>query len=139
MPVESDVFLLQTDASGVGISGVLSVSRDGEELPVDFFSRQLKDAETRYSATVAVVDSTRHFEVYLQGRHFRVDEDHKALEGLFTSKVFNRRLTHWALFLQDFRMTIVYRPGRGAETETRTACHWPDVQETDVDGDVTPL
>ena len=100
VPVESDVFLLQTDESGVGTSGVLSISRDGEELPVGFFSRQLKDAETRYSARelecLAVVDSIRHFEVYLHGRHFRVETDHKALEGLFTSKVLNRHLTRWA-------------------------------------------
>ena len=32
-----------------GVSGVLSVCRDGVELPVGFNSRQLKEAETRYA------------------------------------------------------------------------------------------
>ena len=48
VPVSRDIFVVQTDASGVGVSGVLSVCRDGEELPVGFYSRQLKDAEKRY-------------------------------------------------------------------------------------------
>ena len=51
VPVSSDVFVLQTDVSGYGISGVLSVYRDSQELPVGLYSRQLKDTETRYSAT----------------------------------------------------------------------------------------
>ena len=51
----------QTDVSGKGLSGMLSVFRDGVELPVAFYSRQLRGAETRYSASelecLAVVDS----------------------------------------------------------------------------------
>ena len=42
LPVSSDKFLLQTDASGVGLGAVLSVQRKGEELPVAFFSRKLQ-------------------------------------------------------------------------------------------------
>ena len=38
VPVRSDVFIVQTDASGMGISGVFSVCRDGQELPVGFYS-----------------------------------------------------------------------------------------------------
>ena len=34
VPVSSDVFVLQTDASGCGISGVLSVYRTVRSLPV---------------------------------------------------------------------------------------------------------
>ena len=50
VPVSNDNFVLQTDASYCGVSGVLSVFREGEELPVAFYYRQLKDRETRYSA-----------------------------------------------------------------------------------------
>ena len=41
MPQPSDLFCLQTDASGVAIGTVLSVFRDGEEHPVAFYSRKL--------------------------------------------------------------------------------------------------
>ena len=41
----------------------------------------------------------------------RVERYHKALAALLTSKVLNRRLTHLALYLQEFVMDIVYHPG----------------------------
>ena len=116
IPVSSDAFILQTDASLCGVSGVLSVIRDGMELQVRFWSRQLKDSETRYSASelecLAVVDAVHHFEVYLHGRTFKIETDHKALEALLSSKVLNRKLMRWALYLQEFSMTISYRPGK---------------------------
>ncbi len=68
IPLSSDSFLLQTDASYVGISGCLSVCRDNQELPVAFYSRQLRDVETRYSVSeiecLAAVESIKHFLVY---------------------------------------------------------------------------
>ena len=82
IPLPSDKFVLETDASGRGIAGVLSVLRDGGELPVTFFSRQLRPPETNYSATdlegLAVVESVLHFEVYLTEQEFRIETDHKA-------------------------------------------------------------
>ena len=80
-----------------GVSGVLNVVRDGAELPVGFYSCQLRDAETCYSATelqcLAVVESVRHFEVHLHGRRFNVETDHRALESLLSSRVLNRKPT----------------------------------------------
>ena len=51
LPLPSDSFVLQTDASQVGVGAVLSVQRDGEEWPVAFYSRKLQPRERRYSAT----------------------------------------------------------------------------------------
>jgi len=48
VPVCGDIFVLHTDASGVAIAGCLHVNRIGEELPVAYYSRQLRDAERRY-------------------------------------------------------------------------------------------
>ena len=66
-PKSSDEFVLQTDASGYGIGAVLSVMRDGEELPIGYFSRKLSSPERRYAATelecLAVVRSVEHFAV----------------------------------------------------------------------------
>ena len=47
IPLCHDQLIVQTDASGKGISGILSVCRNGAELPVLFFSRQLQGAEPR--------------------------------------------------------------------------------------------
>ena len=97
VPLQSDSFVLQTDASMCGVSGVLNVIRDGAELPVGFYSRQLRDAETCYTATefecLAVVEAVRHFEIHLYGRPFKVETDHGTVESLLSSRVLNRKLT----------------------------------------------
>ncbi len=81
VPVVEDVFVLYTDASGVGINGCLHVSRDGVELPVEFFSQQLRGAERNYSVSeleaLAVVAAVYHFEVYLWGSDVTIVTDHE--------------------------------------------------------------
>ena len=115
IPLPNDSFLLQTDASKKGISSILSVLRDEMELPVAFFSRQLVERERSYAATelecLAVKESVRHFEVYLHGRQFTVQTDHQALQSLLKSTKLNAKPTRWALYLQQFAVTIMYRPG----------------------------
>ncbi len=80
IPVSYDKFLLQTDASGRGIGAILSVIRDGEELPVSFFSKKLKPAETRYSATelecLAIIRAMEYLAVYFTSRSFTIQTDH---------------------------------------------------------------
>lgn len=116
IPCSSDEFLLQTDASGKGIGAVLSVKRNGQELPVGYYSKKLTPAEQKYSATelecLAVVRAIDHFAVYLSGRAFTVVTDHKALEYLQSSRHLNGRLTRWALQLQHYNFSIRYRPGK---------------------------
>ena len=110
--LQSDSFLLQTDASGRGISGILCVQREGLEVPVGFYSRKLSPAETNYAATqlegLAVVAAITHFEIYLTGRSFVVETDHKALTFMGTAKHLNPRMTRWCLCLQHFSFTVRY-------------------------------
>ena len=42
IPLYHDQFVVQSDASGKGLSGILSDCREGAGLPVAFFSRQLR-------------------------------------------------------------------------------------------------
>ena len=75
--------------------------RDGVFLPVAFYSRQLRAAEKRYSATeleaLAILSAVAHFSHFLFGREFVVYTDHKALVAFRSSKVLNRRLQGWTL------------------------------------------
>ena len=91
VPVISDVFVVHTDASGLRRSP--TVIRNGNTLPFSFFSRQLRDAECRYSATEleaqAVLAPVSHFYHYLYGTRFTVVTDHRPLTSLFTSKTLN--------------------------------------------------
>ena len=115
LPTVTDVFLLQTDALGVGIGAVLSVLREGEEFPVAFFSRKLEERERRYCATelegLAVVEAVGHFEVYLITHPFTIETDHRALSFLNSAHHQNGRLARWAIRLQPFTFEVVYRPG----------------------------
>ena len=116
LPVSSDSFILQTDASGVGLGAVLSVRRGEEELPVAFHSRKLQPREQRYSASelecLAVVDAVNHFGCYLIPQSFVVETDHKALTYLMSANHHNGRLARWALLLQPYTFTIRYRAGK---------------------------
>ena len=51
VPVQTDVFSLHTDASGAGLGATLNVIRDGGEIPVAFYGKQLQGAQRRYSAS----------------------------------------------------------------------------------------
>ena len=51
VPSSTDTLTLHTDASGLGVGGVLSVLREGKEVPRAFFSCQLRGAGENYSTT----------------------------------------------------------------------------------------
>ena len=95
VPLSSDCFLVHTDASGRGLGRILNVLRYGVTLPVSFYSRQLHEAECRYSATELeaqpLLATIMHYYHYLYGTEFTVITDHRPLTALFTSKTLNRR------------------------------------------------
>jgi len=72
VPLCTDVFYLYTDASGDGVGACLHVVREDVELPVAFYSRQLRGAEKNYSVTeletLAIVSAVKYFDYYLYGR-----------------------------------------------------------------------
>ena len=116
VPLPSDSFSIVTDASGLGIGGILQVKREGEWMAAAYYSRQTKGAETRYSATeleaLALVDTILHFSYYLYGHKFHAFTDHHALLSLKHSERLNGRLKRLALKLQPWRVNIEYLPGK---------------------------
>ena len=110
-------FVLQTDASERGIGAVLSQrSADGEEHPVAYYSRKLLPREERYSTVekecLAIKLGVQAFRVYLLGKAFVVQTDHRSLEWLHRLKENNARLTRWSLALQPYNFSVEHRPGR---------------------------
>ena len=76
-------YILQTDASELGLEAVLSQLKDDEEHPVAFASRKLLPREKNYSVIekecVAIVWSLQVFYVYLFGQRFTIETDHQPL------------------------------------------------------------
>jgi putative transposase len=83
---------------------------------VQFFSKQLKDAELNYSAydkeLTSVFKAVTHFEWLLFGRKFILPVDHKPLLHLFTSPAKCERRRRQTEFLSTFEMSIEYLPGK---------------------------
>ena len=110
VPLPNDTVSIVSDASGRGVGGVLQVYRQGEWTPSAYYSRQLRGAEARYSATeleaLALVETVRHFAYHLYGREFITYTDHRPLEQLLSSNRLNPRLARMAYKLQHWLIKI---------------------------------
>ena len=61
---------------------------------------------------LAIKLALQAFKVYLLGRPFLVQTDHRALQWLSMHKDTNPRLTRWSNALQAYDFSIEHRPGR---------------------------
>ena len=108
--------IVHTDASEVGLGGVLSQVRAGEEHPVTYISRKLLPNERNYSTVekeaLAIKWSLTKLRYYLLGREFTLVTDHAPLKWMAGAKDSNARVTRWFLALQDFRFRVDHRPGK---------------------------
>ncbi|UYV77655.1 hypothetical protein LAZ67_15001827 [Cordylochernes scorpioides] len=108
---------LYCNASTLGISGILKQKdENGEEHPVQYFSRSLRKYEQNYSISelecLAIIESIEYFRVYLLGRHFTIDSDHQALVYLKNIKNPSGRLFRWSLRLSPYTFDIHYLKGK---------------------------
>ncbi|CAF1122252.1 unnamed protein product [Brachionus calyciflorus] len=103
---------LATDASGVGIAGVLfQYDEQNNEKVVAYASRNLKPSERNYPALklecLAIVWAVEQFRPYLYGRKFRVVSDHNPLAYLDNMKIKSTRIKKWRLMLAEMEVNCV--------------------------------
>ena len=112
--------ILTTDASSLGIGGVLCQRQDGVEKPIYFVSRKLHPNETKYSSseleTLAVLWCVERLHQFLFGRHFEIRTDHSALREVLIGKssassVAPARIVRWAARLMPYSFTVSYIKG----------------------------
>ena len=111
--------VVAADASQNGIGGVIShIYEDGTEKPIYFFSRALNASQRKYTQSekegLALVTAVKTFHRYLEGRHFTLLTDHKALLTIFgkvdrTPTLAVNRLHRWALILAAYDFKIEFR------------------------------
>ena len=115
-PDFSQPFIVETDASQVGLGAVLTQKLNGHEHPIAFASKVLTKAERNYSTTereaLAIVWSIRYFHSYLHGRKFLLRTDHKPLKFIKTVRDPKHRLARWITELGQFDFDIEFRTGR---------------------------
>jgi hypothetical protein len=112
-------FILQTDASGVGIAAVLFQDHQGTRRIISYASARLNEAQRRYHINeqecLAIVWAVKKYRPYLEEGHFSLRTDNKALLWLNTAKESSAKLTRWALLLQEFSFTVEHCPGKQNE------------------------
>ena len=118
LPDSNLPFVLRTDASNVGLGAVLLQpnNRDPRVLtPVLYASRTLKAAELNYSVVereaLAVYWALQKMGLYLYGRQFELQTDHRPLLYLQTADRLNPRLKRWAIYIGLYRFTSSHIKG----------------------------
>lgn len=109
---------LIADASPVALGAVLVQFSEADDIPrvVSYASKSLSSTEKRYCQTekeaLALVWAAERFSMYLLGREFELETDHKPLETIFSpSSKPCARIERWVLRLQSFKYIVKYRRG----------------------------
>lgn len=109
-------FVIQTDASDIGLAGVLVQGSDDEERVIAYMSQKFTSTQRKYSTTerecLGVLAAIEHFRPYIEGARFTVITDHASLIWLQNLKNPNGRLGRWILRLQQYDFKLVHRKGK---------------------------
>ncbi|HVW99997.1 MAG TPA: reverse transcriptase family protein, partial [Candidatus Babeliaceae bacterium] len=117
LPDMSKDFILDTDASTIGIGGILQQQDEAtkKNYVVSYYSRKINDAEKKLGITdleaLALRDSISKFRKYLIGKKFTVYTDHISLTYLQKLSNLSGKLGRVSLELQSFDFEIKYKPG----------------------------
>ena len=111
LPDFTKQFIVETDASNIGVGGVLMQDKH----PISFFSKNLgpkmRGASAYYRELRAIVEAITKWRQYLLGRHFIVRTDHKSLCELLTQVVQTPDQHHYLRKLLGFSFTVEYKSG----------------------------
>ena len=116
-PDFSKPFIITTDASDVAVGAVLSQwdESGGTDHPIEFASKKLAPAETRYSTIerelLGVVWAIEHFRPYVWGVKFAVRTDHMPLVWVHKLKETSARITRWKERLAPYNFDISHTKG----------------------------
>lgn len=128
-PEVQQAFIVDTDASNVGVGAVLSQRRGDREQVVAYYSRALNQAERNYCVTrrelLAMVRALQHFRPYLHGSRFLLRTDHASLTWLLNFRNPEGQVARWLEALQEYDFEVQHRPGRqhgNADALSRRPC-----------------
>lgn len=106
IPDFSKKFIVVTDASDVAMGAVLMQDIDGHKRVIEYASKMFNKAQRNYSTIEkeanAIVFALKKWQVYLEGKPFSIQSDHRPLTWLLSKKDCVGKLARWALLLQEF-------------------------------------
>ena len=127
LPNVDEECILRTDTTDIGLEATLLQHRDGQIFPVAYASRKLLDTEGRYYVMdrecLGIVWGIKKFAMYLYGKQFTLQTDHRPLQFLSASKFESTCIMRWALALQSYNFKVERIKGKdnvGADFLSRT-------------------
>ena len=112
LPNFQQPFILETDASGVGIGAVLH--QNGH--PIAYFSKKLAPRTQKKSAyfreMLAIAEAIAKFRHYLLGHRFVIRTDQKSLRSLMDQSLQTPEQQEWLHKFLGYDFTIEYKPGK---------------------------
>ena len=122
LPDFSQQFVVECDASGIGLGAILSQN----SRPVAYFSEALKGSALALSTyekeMLAIVKAVQKWRPYLLGRSFIVRTDQKSLKYLLEQRITTPAQTRWLPKLLGYDYQIEYKRGvenQGADSLSR--------------------
>ena len=135
---------LTVDASPYGVGAVIShTTTSGTSRPIAFASRSLNSAEKNYAQiqreALAIIFGVKKFHMYLYGRKFTLETDHKPLSYIFSPtkdipSIASARMQRWALVLSGYDYDIKHRRGEDnvqADMLSRLPVDGPETADED--------
>lgn len=136
LPDFSKPFLIECDASGIGIGVVLTQ----EDRPIAYFSEALKGTvlalSTYEKEMLAVVKSVRKWRPYLLGKTFMVRTNQCSLTYLLEQRITTHSQARWLPKLLGYDYQVEYRKGRdnqAADSLSRVTLHFMSISKPQAD------
>lgn len=109
-------FIIQCDASDVGLGAVLLQGEGENEKVIAYASRSLTNAERNYSATekecLACLFGIEKYRPYVELTQFKIVTDHHALLWLHKLQSPSGRLARWTARMSQYSFDIEHRKGK---------------------------
>ena len=135
-------YILYTDASGIGWSGVLTQEHRDEKgkrknHPICYVSGQFRGSQLNWAALTkeayAIYMSVRRLSFYVTDAEVTIRSDHLPLKKFLNKQTMNSKVNNWAVELEQFRLHLEWIPGTQnlrADSLSRLLDVVPDAQKT---------
>ena len=116
MPDLNRTFIVRSDASDKAMAALLIQENDqGQRVVIEYFSKKFSECQSRYATVekeaTAVKFAIDRWQVYLKGRHFVLETDHKPLVWLKTMASRNNKLARMAIELSEYDFEVKHVKG----------------------------
>ena len=135
-------YILYTDASGIGWSGVLTQEHLDEKgksknHPICYIMGQFRGSQLNWAALTkeayAIYMSVRRLSFYVTDAEVTIRSDHLPLKKFLNKQTMNSKVNNWAVELEQFRLHLEWIPGTRNLLADSLSCLLdvvPDAQKT---------